>query len=120
MFSFILAFSLPLIFYRIVLIIKSGKPAFIRQITGLNFHHYHYGVILVTIGIILILFYKISTPSILITGFGLGSMLDSFISSLMPSFTRTEEVINYFNNFIPTVILFIGVIFIVLVVYKKS
>ena len=107
---FSLSLFLPLIFYRLVVFFRAGKVSLLREVTGLNVHHYHYGVLLVTIGILLLLFYKVSLFSICLTGFGLGTILDSFISSLFKSTTRIEEITNYWGALVPTIILLIGVI----------
>tara|TARA_Y100000310_G_C20259191_1_gene612831 strand:+ start:117 stop:506 length:390 start_codon:yes stop_codon:yes gene_type:complete len=107
---FSLSLFLPLIFYRLVVFFRAGKVSLLREVTGLNVHHYHYGVLLVSIGILLLLFYEVSLFSIFLTGFGLGAMLDGFISSLFKSTTRTGEIINYQGALIPTIILLIGVI----------
>ena len=106
---FLISFILPLVLYRFVVYFRNGKVSFLRGLTGFQVHHYHYGVLLVTIAIILILFHRISIPAIVISGFGVGAMLDGFISSLFPSITRVEEIINYQANLLPTVVLFLGI-----------
>jgi hypothetical protein len=119
LFLFIPSFILPLIFYRILVVLKGGSVSYLRALTGLKFHHYHYGVLLITIAIILILFHKISSLSIILSGLGLGTILDGFISSLFFSSTRIQEIINYQGALIPTLILFVGVMLIILFVSRK-
>ena len=115
---FSLFLFLPLIFYRLVVFFRLGEVSLLREFTGLNVHHYHYGVLLVSIGILLLLFYEVSLFSICLTGFGLGAMLDGFISSLFKSTTRAGEIVNYQGALIPTLILFIGVMGLVFVLDK--
>ena len=117
---FIFSFILPLIFYRIYVFSKSGSMSYLREITGLQVHHYHYGIICITIALILIIFNEISIPAIFFGGFGLGTVLDGFISSMFTSTTRIEEIINYNNNLIPTIFLFMGVLAITITIYQKE
>ena len=117
---FLGSFILPLIFFRILVILKQGRVSFLREVTGLNVHHSHYGILLLTIAIILLIFHNISSLTIVLAGFGLGSVLDSFISSLFPSINRVEEIINYNGNFVPTLIIFIGIILLVSLIYSQN
>ena len=117
---FTIPFLFSMLLYRSVVFIKQGRVSFLREVTGLQVHHYHYGVLLVVIAFILILFHKISTPAIMLSGFGTGAILDSFVSSLFMSTTRAEEIVNYQNNLIPTIILFLGVILIVVSVGRNN
>jgi hypothetical protein len=111
---------LPLIFFRILVFLKDGRVSFLRHITGLSVHHYHYGIILLTMAVILLIFYKISSLTIILAGLGLGSTLDSFISSLFPSINRAQEIVNYNLNLIPTIVLFVGVIFLIIIIQNKK
>jgi len=70
--------------------------------------------------LILIIFNEISIPAIFFGGFGLGTVLDGFISSMFTSTTRIEEIINYNNNLIPTIFLFMGVLAITITIYQKE
>jgi len=116
---FFISFIIPLVFYRFYVFLNKGKVSFLRELTGLNVHHSHYGIILLTIGVLLLVFDKVLTSSIIISGLGLGMTLDSFISSLMPSFSRVEEVYNYSNCLWGTVVLFLGVGLILVFLSRK-
>ena len=120
LFLFVVSFILPLIFFRLYVFVNNGRVSLLRELTGLQIHHSHYGIILTTIAVILILFYEVSVFSVIFAGLGLGTMFDSFISSLFPSFTRAEEISHYFLNTIPTTFLFLGVISIVMVLYFRK
>jgi hypothetical protein len=115
---FMCSFLLPLIFFRIQVVLKQGRVSFLRSLTGYTVHHSHYGVILVTVAIILLIFYGINRYVILLAGLGTGTMLDSFISSLMPSISRAQEIVNYQGNLLPTIVLFMGIVFIVYIIRK--
>jgi hypothetical protein len=116
---FIIFFFLSLVYYRIGVYVKNGSVSSLRALTGLKVHHYHYGVLLLTIGVILVLIYGLTKLSSVILGFGLGSTLDGFISSLFSSTNRVEEIINYTNNLVPTTVMFIGIALIIILFYKK-
>ena len=117
---FIFSFIMPLIFFRIHVFLNNGKVSILRELTGLKVHHSHYGIILISITIILLLFYKINNLTTFLSGLGVGTMLDSFISSLFPSINRVGEIANYNAALIPTLFLFIGIVFIVLIMNKKK
>jgi hypothetical protein len=117
---FIASFLFALVFYRLVVFLREGKVSTLRGLTGLNIHHSHYGIFLLTIAVILLVLKIYSTPATILAGFGLGSVLDSFISSMFKSFTRAEEIIHYNQNLLPTLVLFIGVIGITLLVVKQK
>ena len=116
---FLISFIFPLVFYRLIVYLRDGKVSLLRELTGFQVHHYHYGILFVIIAVILILFHKVSIPAIILSGFGVGAMLDGFIASLLPSINRAEEIVNYQITFIPSLILFLGVVLIVLFVRKE-
>jgi len=120
LFYFSISLILPLVFYRILVYLKKGSVSYLRSLTGLQVHHYHYGIVLLTIAIILLIFHEISTLIIILTGIGLGCVLDSFISSLFPSINRIEEITNYNLNLIPTIILLLGVILLTFLIIRKE
>ena len=103
---FILSLLLALAYWRIhvFLFYNNGEISFIREVTNLTIHHYHYGIILLSLGLLLLLFYKQNKFSIILTGFGLGSILDSFVSRLFPASSRIQEISNY-NEALPATIL---------------
>ena len=117
---FIVSFLFSLLFYRSVVFLRSGKVSLLRGITGLNIHHSHYGILLLTIAVILLIFNIYPYLAIALAGFGLGSVLDGAISSMFKSFTRAEEIMNYNNNLLPTLILFIGIVAITFLVSKQK
>jgi hypothetical protein len=117
-FLFIFSFMFPLFLYRLVVVLREGQVSWLRGVTGYQVHHYHYGVLLVTIGVILLLFYEVNKFSVVVSGFGLGALLDGFISSLFASSSRVEEIVNYTGNFVPTVVLFSGVVLLVTLVSR--
>jgi hypothetical protein len=115
---FCFGFILALIYWRIrvLFLYQDGKLPILREITGLTIHHYHYGLVILTISLLAYLFYKRNNILFFFIGFGLGSVLDSFMSRLFKSSNRMGEIMNYNYNFLNTIFLFgivilIGVIF---------
>ncbi len=115
---FIVSFILASLFYRLVVLLREGEVSYLRGMTGLNIHHYHYGVLMVTVGVILLLFHGTSGWAVFFSGFGLGAVLDGFISSMFKSLSRVEEIASYTGNLFPTVVLFLGVVLIVGLVHS--
>jgi len=117
LFSFSLIFAL--IFWRlwVKLFYDPETISVLRASTGLNIHHYHYGIIMVLIAILLIMFYKKTNLSIVLAGFGFGTYFDGFISRLVGTTSRKVEILNYNQNLIPTIILFISLSIIILLFY---
>jgi len=114
------AFIIPMIYYRIAVLFFVEEVSTLRAITGLSIHHAHYGIILLTISILMFVFYKRNNLSIALAGGGLGLVLDEFIPSLLFTSLRAQEIDVYFRGFIPTVILFIAVILISIILYRGS
>ena len=116
---FSISFILSLIYWRLRVFwfYNNGRLPNLRALTGLKIHHYHYGLLLLTIAIILLLFLRKNNLSVLLAGFGLGSVLDSLISGMFKSTTRAQEIANYQNNLPYTIILFIMIIFISFIFY---
>ncbi len=106
-FSFILAF----VYWRLKVFIlyMDGGISYLRGLTDLTIHHYHIGLLILIISLLLYLFYKKNKIILAFLGFGLGTTLDSFMSRLFKAGTRMQEIINYNNNFYNT-LLFFGVI----------
>lgn len=109
---FCLGLPISLLFWRGLVFIKNGSVSVIRGATGLNFHHYHYGIIFIIIASLFIIFYRERLWAIFLMGFGIGTILDGSISRLISSSTRSVEVLNYNENLFPTVVLF-GIIILV-------
>jgi len=114
------AFVFALVFYRLTVYLKQGSVSALRAATGFKFHHYHYGILILAIALILILFHSQNWFSIALAGFGLGSVMDGFLSSLFKSGSRVKEIANYDANLWPTVLLFLGVVLIAYLVNKTS
>lgn len=110
---FILSFVIALLFWRlrVFLFYNNEDLPFLRVITGLAIHHYHYGIIFVLIAGLLLIFYKRNAFSVGLMGFGLGSVLDSVISGLLKTNTvRGVEITRYNQSFALTIFLFLIVI----------
>ncbi len=95
------------VFWRLIVVLKKGEISFLREITGLNFHHYTYGILIIFIASLIFIFHKPEKYSIALMGFGLGSSFDGLISRLFSESIRTIEIINYNKAFTPTIFLFI-------------
>ncbi|MBL7101017.1 MAG: hypothetical protein ISS23_03630 [Nanoarchaeota archaeon] len=105
---FIIAFLLPMLYYRGLFQIYSNyfnKP-FIRTKTGLQIHHLHHGIFLVFIAALILLFSGKNIYVVVLLGLGLGLMLDLFIPSILMKSDRKEELEVYKETLLKTVILF--------------
>jgi hypothetical protein len=116
---FVSFFVLALIYYRlkVYLFFNDGEISFSREITGLTIHHYHYGLIIVLIASLLLIFYKVNGFSVGLIGFGLGSVFDSFVSRLFSVSDRVREISVYNGSFVLTLIIFMDVIFLSCIFY---
>ena len=119
---FLISLLIAFIYWRthVFLFYSNGNSPFLRAITGLTIHHYHYGIIFVLIAAIMFVLNKISKFSIILMGFGLGTILDSFISRLLPSTIRAQEIANYNQAFISTTLLFSIIIIFGIIYYIKE
>ncbi len=93
------------IFWRLLVILKAGEISILRDITGLNIHHYHYGILIIFIAVLFFIFRHPEKYSIALTGIGFGTYFDGFLSRLFSSSSRYQEVTNYSNLFFPTLLL---------------
>ena len=118
MLIFCFAFILALIYWRlkVFLFYRNGSLGFLRNITGLKIHHYHIGIIILTISLLLYLFYKKNNMIIAFLGFGLGSVLDGFSSGLFYSNSRIDEINNYNSN-LPNSLLIFGIIIVFCIIF---
>jgi len=110
---FILFFVIAFIYWRIYvfLLFNKGDVSFFRAMSGLSIHHYHYGLLIILIASLLLIFHKVNGVSIGLMGFGLGSVFDSFVARLFPSGgTRVGEIINYNQSFSMTSLVFMIII----------
>ncbi len=117
---FIISLIVPVIFSRTIVFLFFTQKSFIKELTNLNIHHVHYGIILVTIAIITLIFYKNNNATTSISGLGLGLILDEFIPSLLLTTSTEEAIIAYNQGLIPTLILFLLLIGLTILLYKKK
>ena len=116
LFTFSLSIILTTIFWRAVVFFRQGEVAIIREATGLAFHHYTYGIIIIFIASLLLIFKKPNTFSIALAGFGIGSLIDGFVSRLFAQTSRTVEITNYNSAFIPPTLL-IGILILISAIF---
>jgi|TARA_B100002003_G_scaffold249897_1_gene287486 hypothetical protein len=116
---FVSFFVLAFIYYRlrVLLFYSDGGVSFLRGVTGLTIHHYHYGLIIVLIASLLLVFYRVDGFSVGLMGFGLGSVFDSFVSRLFSVSDRVREISVYNESFVLTMIVFVNVVLLSLVFY---
>jgi hypothetical protein len=89
----------------------------LREKSGLNIHHGHWGLLLAFISMNLLVFGVYNIYSIGLTGFGWGLMLDEIVPMLkMPSPGRTLELEIYEKSRNATIIL-IGVVALLALVF---
>lgn len=112
---FLAAFPVGAVWYRIFLRLAPKSyvlnPA-LRRMLGLQWHHYHHGVILVLVGTIALTVVGIQTWILVFLGLGLGFIMDEFAWSLMMPGNRDLELRIYDRSFRPTFILTTIIIFV--------
>ena len=90
----------------------------LREKSGLNIHHGHWGFLLAFISMNLLVFGIHNILSIGLAGFGWGLMLDEIIPMLkMPSPGRTLELAIYDSSRRPTIILMVAVVLLALALF---
>jgi hypothetical protein len=109
---FLSGLIMPMLYQRMKFALN--RPLFhrtpLREKSGLNIHHGHWGLLLAFISMNLLVFGVHNIFSIGLTGFGWGLMLDEIIPMLkMPSPGRTLELEIYDGSRNATIIL-IGVV----------
>jgi len=113
-----LIFSLFYWRLNVFLFYSSGGLSFLRQVTGLTVHHYHYGLVFILISSLLLIFYKANLFSVGLMGFGLGSVFDGFASGLLKvNSVRTQELYAYNQGFLLTIFVLVDIILLVSVFY---
>jgi|TARA_Y100000034_G_scaffold126700_1_gene178323 hypothetical protein len=119
LFVFVVFFLVALVYYRlkVLLVYGDGEVSFLREVTGLTIHHYHYGLIIVLIASLLLIFYRVNGFSVGLMGFGLGSVFDSFVSRLFSVGDRVREITVYNGSFVLTIIVFVNVVILSFVFY---
>lgn len=114
---FCISMVLAFVFWRVSVFLRGGKIGILRELTGLNFHHYHYGMLMVFIACIIFIFYKVEKYSLLLAGFGFGTFFDGFVSRIVGNSSRAIEIANYNSAFGLTIFLFGILVLICLNVY---
>lgn len=111
---FVSLFLIAFIYFRlrVLLFFNGGGVGLLRSVTGLSIHHYHWGLIIILIASMMLIFWEVSFVSVGLMGFGLGSVYDSFISRLF-SFgsNRALEISRYNQSFGLTLLLFGIIVF---------
>ncbi|MEK7566736.1 MAG: hypothetical protein AAB527_01210 [Patescibacteria group bacterium] len=114
--KFIISFVGGLLWYRVlfsIVPIYFERPL-TRTVLRLRWHHLHWGVVLISVGIVLFLLFGKSTAVIVLFGIGLGFIIDLFIPSLVLETDREKELVVYRNSLIPTLLLGFAIIVIVI------
>ena len=107
----------PVVYYRIlVLLFYSSKFSPLREWTGLSIHHYHYGVVLITAALLMLVFFKRNNFAVALGGLGLGLILDTFIPSLKLHLARETEIAAYSQGLLGTIVL-IAVLVVVILMF---
>ena len=90
------------------------KRSLTRSVLKLRWHHLHWGIVLILIGVILLLLSKKDGTAIILFGIGLGFIMDLFIPSLQLETDREKELMVYRNSFIPTPLLGAAIIAVII------
>lgn len=114
--KFIVSFAGGLLWYRILFSIVPiyFKRPLTRTVFKLRWHHLHWGIVLISIGIVLLLLSGKSTAVIVLFGIGLGFIIDLFIPSLVLETDREKELAIYRKSLIPTLLLGFAIVMIVI------
>jgi hypothetical protein len=115
--TFLAAMILAIVFWRILVFLNEGEISILRGVTGLNVHHYTYGIFMIFIAALIFLFYKVEKYSTALMGFGFGSFFDGFISRLLGGTSRAIEIGNYNKNLGLTAFLFLTLVLLTACVY---
>lgn len=105
---FLVSLFLPLVILRPVLQrgarkVSEGDP---WETSGWRTHHHHYGVLILTLGILVMIASANSLPSLVPTGIGLGLVLDEFVASLFLTHKEPEGSRLYRRSLSWTIALF--------------
>jgi hypothetical protein len=117
---FLITFLIAFFYWRLRVFLKynDGDLPFLRELTGLTIHHYHYGLIMMILAGLLLIFYKKELWVVGLMGFGMGSVLDSFVSGLVKANTdRVAEITRYSSTLFLTILIFISVIILTIILY---
>lgn len=107
--QFILAFCGGMLWWRMLYFIAPSyfKNPPERTLLKLRWHHLHWGILLILIASVMLLFSGKSSTVIILLGLGLGFAMDLFIPSLLLETDREKELIVYRQSLIPTMLLFL-------------
>ena len=116
---FTIFFIAPMIYWRTLSYLAPNymNNPFVRTKTKLQFHHLHFGILIVLTSIIALLIWGSNIYLMSLLGLGLGLILDLFIPSLLLETDREIELRIYKKTFIKTLILFLIIIFIILALF---
>ncbi len=117
---FILALITPTIYQRLNFWLnkKSFYEINLREKSGLQIHHGHFGIIILFVTTIFIMFLEKNLLLVSLLGFGWGLLLDEIAPSLMmPSKNRELELAVYEKSGRATFLIFISVIILVTILY---
>ena len=105
---FLLFLVLPFLYWRSLFFLnrKTFDKPFTRIKTGLQVHHFHYGVVLVAIASLILVISGKNLYSLGFLGTGLGLILDEFMASLQMPGNRPLELEIYQRTLWPTSVLF--------------
>ncbi len=120
---FIGAFIVAFVYWRakVFFFVGDNDVPWFRAVTGLTVHHFHYGLIFISIASLLLIFVSVNWISVGLMGFGLGTTLDSFVSRMMSfSSVRAQEISTYQSSFPFTVIFFMNIVLLSFVFYFLS
>lgn len=108
---FVLFFVIAFVYYRLRVLVTGGKIPFIREVTGLTIHHFHIGSLFVLIASLMLIFWRVGGLSVGLIGFGLGAVMDSFVSRLFNfGSVRAQEIAVYNYSFGLSVLLFADIV----------
>lgn len=113
---FVVAFVVPHIYWRVRFRInpRSFDSPYARTKLGLQIHHMHHGIILLLIGNITLLVAGLSPFVIILSGLGLGLIMDEYIASLILPGDREVELQVYQKSARKTTYLFLAIIGIII------
>jgi hypothetical protein len=119
LFLFLSFLILPFLYWRSVFFLmrKTFDKPFTRTKTGLQVHHFHYGIVFVAIAALILVISGKNGLSLAFLGIGLGLILDEFIPSLQMPGNRPLELEIYQRTLWPTLVLFVAFVILAIALY---
>mgnify|MGYP001577444357 CR=1 FL=1 len=112
---FVISLILSILIVRmLVSLFFTERTEVFRSISGLSFHHFHYGILLLMLSMFFMLFFKETKLIVIFAGVGNGLIIDSFIPSLLLKTDRVNEISAYNAGLFPTLVLVIVAVIIIL------